>query len=99
VKLSVDVTNSGKRDGVEIVQLYTSDLVTSATWVNKELKAYQRVSLKSGETQTVSFSLPVADLSFINAACERVVEPGEFEAQVGPNSRDQALLRAKFTVK
>jgi beta-glucosidase len=98
LEVTVDVTNTGTRDGVEIVQLYTSDLVTSATWVNKELKAYQRVVLKAGETRTVPFSVPVASLTLVNAECRRVVEPGEFEALVGPNSRDKALLRAKFQV-
>lgn len=98
IEVTVDVANTGALDGVEIVQLYTSDLVTSATWVNKELKAYQRIPLKAGETKTVQFSIPVATLSLINAAGERVVEPGEFEVLVGPSSRDQTLLRAKFHV-
>ncbi len=98
VEASVDVTNTGSRDGVEIVQLYTSDLVTSATWVNKELKAYQRVTLKAGETKRVCFSVSVSSLSLVNAAGERVVEPGEFEILVGPSSRDKSLLRAKFRV-
>ncbi|MBM4149507.1 MAG: beta-glucosidase [Lentisphaerae bacterium] len=98
LEVTVDVTNTGTRNGVEIVQLYTSDLVTSATWVNKELKAYQRIALKAGETRTVPFSVPVASLTLVNAECRRVVEPGEFEVLVGPNSRDKALLRAKFCV-
>lgn len=99
VDVAVDVSNTGTRDGVEIVQLYTSDLVTSATWVNKELKAYQRIPLKVGETREVCFKIPVSSLSLVNAVGERVVEPGEFEVLVGPNSRDYSLLRAKFRVQ
>jgi beta-glucosidase len=83
---------------VEIVQVYTSDLVTSATWVERELKAYARVALAAGEMKTVRFSLPAAALSIVNAAGERVVEPGDFEALVGPNSRPKQLLRAPFRV-
>jgi len=98
VHVSVNVSNTGSREGIEIVQLYTSDLVTSATWVNKELKAYQRVTLREGETQSVRFAIPVSALSLVNAAGERVVEPGEFEVLVGSSSRDQDLLRAQFRV-
>lgn len=98
LEVRVDVSNTGARDGVETVQLYTSDLVTSATWVNKELKAYRRVMLEAGETKTVHFSVPAASLSLVNAAGERVVEAGEFEVLVGPSSRDRDLLRAKFHV-
>ncbi len=98
LEASVEVTNTGTRDGVEIVQLYTSDLVTSATWVTKELKAYQRVTLKAGETKSVQFSLPASALTLVNAAGERVVEPGEFELMVGPSSRDKDLLKTKFLI-
>ena len=97
--VSVDVANTGTRDGVEIVQLYTSDLVTSATWVDKELKAFQRMQLKAGETRTAQFAIPATALSLVNAACERVVEPGEFEVRVGPSSRNSTLLCARFLVR
>jgi len=98
VRVSVDVRNTGSRDGMETVQLYMSDLVTSATWVQKELKAYQQVVLKAGEMKTVELTVPVRELTIVNAAGARVVEPGEFEALVGPNSRDRNLLRARFRV-
>jgi beta-glucosidase len=98
VEATVDITNTGTRDGVEIVQLYISDLVTSTTWVNKELKAYQRVALKAGETKCVRFSVPASTLTLVNAAGERVVEPGEFELLVGSSSRDKDLLKATFRI-
>jgi beta-glucosidase len=95
---SVTLANTGDREGVEVAQLYISDLVTSATWVNRELKAYQRVSLGAGESREILFEIPVSALSLVNAAGERVVEPGEFEFQVGGSSRDRDLLKAVFTV-
>lgn len=99
VEFEVTVENTGKRAGRETVQAYVSDLVTSATWVNKELKAYTQIDLEPGESKTVKLSLPVSACSLVNAACERVVEPGEFELQVGASSRDSDLLKARFTVK
>jgi len=99
VEVEVEVRNAGQRDGVEIVQLYVSDLVTSATWVNRELKAYRRVPLAAGESRTVRFAVPVRELSIVNAAGERVVEPGEFELLIGPNAREKQLLRGRFLVR
>lgn len=99
VHASIDVTNTGKRDGTEIVQLYISDLVTSVTWADHELKAFRRVDLKAGETKTVTFDLPVSVCTIVNAKCERVVEPGDFEVQIGHSSRDTDLKKAVFTVK
>lgn len=99
LEFSVTVTNTGDRAGRETVQAYVSDLVTSATWVNKELKAYAQVDLKPGQSETVTLQIPVAACSIVNAASERVVEPGEFELQVGSSSRDGDLLKAKFVVK
>lgn len=99
VEVEVDVSNVGQRAGTEIVQLYTSDLVTSATWVNRELKACRRVTLQAGESATVRFSVPARELSIVNAAGGRVVEPGEFEVLVGPSSRDGQLLRTRFFIR
>ncbi|WP_309380334.1 glycoside hydrolase family 3 N-terminal domain-containing protein [Cerasicoccus frondis] len=98
LQFQVTVTNTSDRAGRETVQAYVSDLVTSATWVNKELKAYQQIDLEPGESKTVSLSLPVAECSIVNAAGKRVVEPGEFELQVGSSSRDCDLIKAKFCV-
>ena len=99
VAFEITVENTGPRSGRETIQVYLSDLVTSATWVDKELKAYQQVDLDPGERKTVQMSLPVSECSFVNAAAERVVEPGEFELRVGPSSREADLLKVRFRVK
>lgn len=98
VTFDVEVQNVGERDGVEIAQVYLSDLVTSVTWVNKSLVAFARVMLRAGERRRIEFSLPYEQLSLVNAFAQRVVEPGEFELLVGGSSRDETLLRARFRV-
>ncbi len=98
VKVSVDVENVGQREGVEIVQVYVSDVVTSATWVNKALKGFARVQLAAGEKKTVQVDLPWKAFQIVNAQGMNVVEPGEFEILVGPSSRDRDLLKAKLTI-
>jgi beta-glucosidase len=85
---SVNVTNTGKRDGDEIVQLYIHDVAASSTRPVKELKHFARVHLKAGETQQVSFNLTAEDLKFYNHDLQYVSEPGLFEIMIGPNSRD-----------
>lgn len=97
-EVAVDVTNSGERVGDEIVQLYVADEVTSVTWVNHALKAFQRVSLQPGETRRVRFSVPFEAFSLVDADGRRVVEPGGFEVQVGPCSRLRDLLRGAVRV-
>ena len=92
--VSVDVENTGKRAGDEIVQVYVSDVVTSVTWVNKALKGFARVHLAPGEKKTVRVELPWEAFQIVDAEGRRVVEPGEFEILVGPSSRDRDLLRA-----
>ncbi len=94
----VTLSNTSDRPGTEIVQLYISDRVTSVTWVEKELKAFQRVFLEAGESKRIRFQVPVSTFSLVNADCQRVVEPGEFELQVGPSSRDRDLLKHRFTL-
>lgn len=96
VQVFVDVENVGQRAGVEIVQVYVSDVVTSATWVNKALKGFARVPLAPGEKKTVQIDLPWRSFEIVNAQGNRVVEPGEFEILVGPSSRDQDLLITKL---
>ena len=98
VSVSVDVANVGGREGDEVVQVYVSDVVTTATWVNKALKGFARVHLEPGETKTVTVELPWGSLQIVNAAGEVVVEPGEFEIRVGPSSRDSDLLKATLRV-
>ena len=98
VTISVDIKNTGSRDGKEVVQLYTSDLVASLVPDVKRLRRFEKVALKAGETKTVTFKLKLNDLSFINLENKRVVEPGDFEFQVGSSSND---IKGKvlFTVK
>lgn len=97
VKVSVQVKNTGNYDGAEVVQLYTRDLVGSISRPVKELKGFQKVFLKKGETQTVEFNLATEDLKFYNAEMKFVAEPGEFEVFVGNTSN--AKLKSKFELK
>ncbi|KPC81624.1 MULTISPECIES: glycoside hydrolase family 3 N-terminal domain-containing protein [Streptomyces] len=99
LRARVTVHNTGRRPAVETVQVYISDTVTSVTWAEKELKAYRQVTLAPGEVREVLLELPVSECTLVDAAGRRVVEPGAFELLVGPSSRDDALLRAGFTVK
>ncbi len=85
---SIDVHNAGKYDGAEVVQLYIRDLVGSITRPVKELKGFEKVFLKAGETKKVSFEITTEDLKFYNYDLEYVWEPGEFEIMIGGNSRD-----------
>ncbi len=99
VEASVDITNTGNRDGVEIAQLYIRDVYSSVTRPVKELKDFARVSLKAGETKTVKFTITPDKLRFLDKKMKPVVEPGEFVVMVGASSADKDLLRASFNVK
>jgi beta-glucosidase len=96
VRATVRLTNTGARPATETVQAYVSDLVTSVTWAAKELKGFRQVTVPAGESVTVTVEVPAADCSLVNAEGRRVVEPGEFELLVGPNSRD--LRPVRFTI-
>ena len=96
VNVSVNLKNAGKYDGTEVVQLYVQDKVGSVTRPVKELKAFQRVELKAGESKTVTFTLPVSDLSFWRYDMTYGVEPGDFKLWVGTNSAEG--LSAEFSV-
>lgn len=85
-KVTVEVTNTGKMKGDEIVQLYIHDLVSSVTRPVKELKGFKRISLSPGETRVVEFEITPEKLSFYNERMELVVEPGSFSIMVGPSS-------------
>ncbi len=98
VEVDVVVTNQGKRAGTEVVQVYVSDSTTSVTWVNRCLVAFERVTLEPGEKRSLRVTIPYERLSLVDAYEQRVVEPGEFELQVGGSSRLSQLLRAKFSV-
>ncbi|MGW2474144.1 exo-beta-d-1,3/1,6-glucosidase [Streptomyces sp. NPDC001665] len=99
LRARVTVSNTGGRSALETVQAYVSDLVTSVTWAEKELKTYRQIQLAPGESREVTIELPVAACALVDAEGRRVVEPGAFELLVGPSSRDDDLLRAGFTVK
>jgi len=86
VKVSIDVANTGNFDGKEVVQLYTRDIVGSVTRPLKELKGFQKIALKKGEKQTVTFELSAEDLKFYNTDLQFVAEPGEFEIFIGKDS-------------
>ena len=98
VHASVTLTNTGDRPGVEVVQAYVGDLVTSYSWTDRELKAFRRVELQPGESATVTFDIPVADCTIVDPDARRIVEPGEFELLIGHSSRRGDLKRATFTV-
>ena len=84
--VSMDVTNTGSREGDEVAQLYIRDRVSSVTRPVKELKGFRRVHLKPGGTETVGFKLTPAELGFYNADMHWVVEPGTFDIMVGSSS-------------
>ena len=90
-KVTVKVTNTGERDGDEVVQVYIRDLVASTARPRKQLCAFSRVHVKAGETVTVELPLARSAFELVNPAMERVVEPGEFEIQVGASSDDIRL--------
>lgn len=86
--VSVNVTNTGDRDGEEVVQLYVSDLVASMVRPEKELKGFKKVSIPRGKTVRVDIELDARELGFWTNEMEYKVEPGKFMIMVGPNSRD-----------
>jgi beta-glucosidase len=99
LEVSVDVTNTGKMDGTEIVQLYLRDKFSSVTRPIKELKDFARVTLKTGETKTVHFTVSPDKLTFLDKNLKPVVENGEFIVMVGSSSREEDLLKQSFYVK
>jgi beta-glucosidase len=86
LKVTVDITNTGNFDGKEVVQLYIRDLVGTVTRPIKELKGFQKIALKKGKKETVTFEISVEDLKFYNSDLEFVAEPGEFEIFIGKDS-------------
>jgi beta-glucosidase len=97
VTVSVEVENTGRRAGDEVVQLYIRDLVATMTRPVKELKGFQRVTLQPGEKRRVEFVLGPEHLGFWNREMRYVVEPGEFQVMAGANSVD--VLEAKLEVQ
>jgi len=94
----VDVTNTGSREGSEVVQLYIRDVVSSVTRPVKELKSFKKVTLKPGESTTVVLDIKPASLAFYDVNMKYVVEPGDFEIMVGTSSRDSDLTKLKLQV-
>lgn len=95
----VTVTNTGSREGVEIVQLYIRDSYSSVTRPVKELRDFARVALKPGQSQRVRFTITPAMLTMLDKRLQPVVEPGEFRVMAGPSSRDADLLTETFNVR
>ena len=97
VRATVRLTNTGARPALETVQVYVSDLVTSVTWAERELKAYRQVTVAARRVGRPCRSrCRPRDCTLVTADGRRVVEPGEFDLLVGPNSRD--LLDARFRI-
>lgn len=98
LRAAVTLRNTWGRAVRETVQAYVSDLVTSASWADQELKAFLQVDLDPWETRRIELEVPVRELSIVNAGGDRIVEPGEFELRVGRSSRTWDQLCARFTV-
>ena len=90
-EVSLDVRNTGDADGDEVVQLYLRDEVASVVQPNRQLKHFERVHIKAGETRRVVFTVSKTDLEVVNARLQRVVEPGTFKVMVGSASDDIRL--------
>lgn len=97
VTASMTVTNTGKRDGAEVVQLYIRDLVGSITRPIKELKGFEKIFLKAGESKTVSFKITPDLLRFYDYDLNFVAEPGDFDVMIGGNS--QTVKTARLTLE
>lgn len=97
-RVLVDASNTGKRAGTEVVQMYIRDLVSSVTRPIKELKGFQKVSLAPGELKTVALDITPESLAFYDIDMKYVVEPGEFEIMVGNSSRDEDLQKIVLRV-
>ena len=93
ITASVKITNTGKRKGTEIVQLYSRDTFASLARPVKELKGFHRITLKPGESKVVTFEITPAMLGFYNNELEYVCEPGEFEIMVGPDSEKLSVKK------
>jgi len=97
-RVFADVTNTGKREGSEVVQMYIRDVVSSVTRPVKELKGFDKVTLRPGETKKVAFDITPDSLAFYDINMKYVVEPGEFTIMVGNSSRDEDLQKVTLTV-
>lgn len=97
ITASVTVTNTGNKTGKEVVQLYIRDLIGTSTRPVKELKGFQKIELKAGESKTISFDITADDLKYYNYDLKYVAEPGDFNVFIGGNSRD--VKQADFKLR
>ena len=88
MKVSIDLENTGRRDGAEVVQVYIRDMAASMSRPVKELKGFEKVFLKAGEKRKVEISIKIQDLGFYNAQMNYVVEEGQFRVMVGTDSQN-----------
>jgi beta-glucosidase len=93
ILVDVKIKNTGTVDGKEVVQLYVHDVVSSVVVPVKQLKGFDKVLLKAGETKTVRFILPISELSLINQQMKKVVESGDYELQIGAASNDIKITK------
>lgn len=93
VKASITVKNTGKRDAAEVVQLYVHDVYASIARPVKELKGFERITLKAGESRKVEFTITPELLKFYDSNLDFVLEPGDFDIMIGANSRDVKAVR------
>jgi len=93
---SITVTNTGSKDGKEIIQLYMRDVIGTNSRPVKELKGFQKIELKTGESKTVSFNITTADLKYYNTDLKYDWEPGEFHIMIGGNSKDVKLAKVNW---
>ncbi len=94
--MNVSVTNTGKRAGDEVVQLYVHDVVASVARPVKQLRGFSRIRLKPGETKRLDFQLGPDDLALYDRDMKRVVEPGKFDIMIGASSAD---IRQRATLE
>ncbi|WP_299517432.1 fibronectin type III-like domain-contianing protein [Mucilaginibacter sp.] len=94
IRASITVSNTGDHDGEEVVQMYIQDIYGSITRPVKELKGFQKIFLKKGESKVVTFNINVNDLKFYNADLKYTAEPGDFKIFIGTNSSD--VIESKF---
>lgn len=98
VRIRARLRNVGARDATEVVQAYVRDTVTSASWADRELKAFTHVAIPAGTAVEVGLEVPVAECTIVDRHGRRVVEPGDFEVLVGPSSRLEHLTGVRFRV-
>ena len=98
IEVSVDITNTGKMIGDEVVQLYVRDILSSVTTYETQLRGFERITLNPGEKKTVKFTIKPADLALLDNKMNWVVEPGQFEILIGSSSTD-IRLKKMFEIK